>query len=129
MGSGLNVNVRGRFTAFNSFTRLTFDPGSGPAVLAAFMLPSLRRPTFQTLEGKTFLLLSPMLTASPPSPQLCPVCRSVVDHVQHVYLPTCTSLLSLTLTDNHQHRAAIPAAIRRDLAPPLSEYEPKTYHT
>ncbi|CAL8365408.1 unnamed protein product [Arctogadus glacialis] len=33
--------------------------------------------------------------------QTCPVCRSDVEHVQHVYLPTCTSLLSLTLTDNH----------------------------
>ena len=36
---------------------------------------------------------------------MCPVCRSEVEHVQHVYLPTCTSLLNLTLTDNHQHRS------------------------
>lgn len=57
------------------------------------------------------------------------MCRSEVDHVQHVYLPTCTSLLNLTLTDNHQHRAAIRAAIHRDLSPPHTEYEPKLYHT
>ncbi|XP_012885899.1 PREDICTED: E3 ubiquitin-protein ligase MYLIP isoform X2 [Dipodomys ordii] len=29
--------------------------------------------------------------------QSCPVCRSPVEHVQHVYLPTHTSLLNLTL--------------------------------
>ncbi|KAB1261153.1 E3 ubiquitin-protein ligase MYLIP [Camelus dromedarius] len=29
--------------------------------------------------------------------QSCPVCRSRVDHVQHVYLPTHTSLLNLTV--------------------------------
>ncbi|MBN3279932.1 MYLIA ligase, partial [Polyodon spathula] len=29
--------------------------------------------------------------------QSCPVCRSDVEHVQHVYLPTCTSLLNLTM--------------------------------
>lgn len=29
--------------------------------------------------------------------QLCPVCRSRVEHVQHVYLPTHASLLNLTL--------------------------------
>ncbi|XP_029446552.1 E3 ubiquitin-protein ligase MYLIP isoform X1 [Rhinatrema bivittatum] len=29
--------------------------------------------------------------------QSCPVCRSSVEHVQHVYLPTHTSLLNLTL--------------------------------
>ncbi|XP_012609124.1 E3 ubiquitin-protein ligase MYLIP isoform X4 [Microcebus murinus] len=29
--------------------------------------------------------------------QLCPVCRSPVEHVQHVYLPTHTSLLNLTV--------------------------------
>lgn len=57
------------------------------------------------------------------------MCRSEVDHVQHVYLPTCTSLLNLTLTDNRQHRAAIPAAIHRDLAPPHTDYEPKIYRT
>ncbi|KAM6959447.1 E3 ubiquitin-protein ligase MYLIP-A [Aplochiton taeniatus] len=34
--------------------------------------------------------------------QLCPVCRSEVEHVQHVYLPTCTSLLTLALPDNHR---------------------------
>ncbi|XP_063041584.1 E3 ubiquitin-protein ligase MYLIP-A-like [Engraulis encrasicolus] len=28
--------------------------------------------------------------------ELCPVCRSEVEHIQHVYLPTCTSLLNLT---------------------------------
>lgn len=50
--------------------------------------------------------------------ELCPVCRSEVEHVQHVYLPTCTSLLSLTLPDNHQHRGGgggvPPAPIRRE---------------
>lgn len=29
--------------------------------------------------------------------QSCPVCRSRVEHVQHVYLPTHTSLLNLTV--------------------------------
>ncbi|XP_042187959.1 E3 ubiquitin-protein ligase MYLIP [Callorhinchus milii] len=29
--------------------------------------------------------------------QACPVCRSLVDHVQHVFLPTCASLLNLTV--------------------------------
>ncbi|KAJ8267568.1 hypothetical protein COCON_G00127400 [Conger conger] len=43
--------------------------------------------------------------------QLCPVCRSEVDHVQHVYLPTCTSLLSLTVTDN------APLSIHRAMGP------------
>lgn len=65
--------------------------------------------------------------------QLCPVCRSEVEHVQHVYLPTCTSLLNLTLTDNHQHRSNIPAPIHRDTASPhtcsTTEYEHKLYHT
>lgn len=44
------------------------------------------------------------------------MCRSEVEHVQHVYLPTCTSLLSLTLHDNHQHRGScvLPAPIRRE---------------
>ncbi|XP_066531930.1 E3 ubiquitin-protein ligase MYLIP-A [Hoplias malabaricus] len=32
--------------------------------------------------------------------QSCPVCRSGVDHVQHVYLPGCTSLLNLTITSS-----------------------------
>ncbi|KAI4785536.1 hypothetical protein KUCAC02_037702 [Chaenocephalus aceratus] len=63
---------------------------------------------------------------------MCPVCRSEVEHVQHVYLPTCTSLLNLTLTDNHQHRSP-PAPIHRGLASPHScsatEYEHKIYHT
>uniref|UniRef100_A0AAQ4QCC7 RING-type E3 ubiquitin transferase n=1 Tax=Gasterosteus aculeatus aculeatus TaxID=481459 RepID=A0AAQ4QCC7_GASAC len=63
--------------------------------------------------------------------QMCPVCRSEVEHVQHVYLPTCTSLLNLTLTDNHQHRSSIPAPIRREMASHCSaaEYEHKIYHT
>nr|XP_057902855.1 E3 ubiquitin-protein ligase MYLIP-A [Doryrhamphus excisus] len=64
--------------------------------------------------------------------QLCPVCRSEVEHVQHVYLPTCTSLLNLTMADNRQHRSAggIPASICRDLASPhnCTEYD-KIYHT
>ncbi|XP_076864513.1 E3 ubiquitin-protein ligase MYLIP-A [Brachyhypopomus gauderio] len=46
--------------------------------------------------------------------QSCPVCRSDVEHVQHVYLPTCTSLLNLTLAG---HRRS-PEPIRRTLAPP-----------
>lgn len=29
--------------------------------------------------------------------QACPVCRSEIDHVQHVFLPTCASLLNLTV--------------------------------
>ncbi|MEQ2165452.1 hypothetical protein GOODEAATRI_016995 [Goodea atripinnis] len=64
--------------------------------------------------------------------QLCPVCRSEVEHVQHVYLPTCTSLLSLTLNDNHQHRSSVPTPIHRDTDSPHScsttEYEHKLYH-
>ncbi|KAG9355482.1 hypothetical protein JZ751_000320 [Albula glossodonta] len=43
--------------------------------------------------------------------QSCPVCRSEVEHVQHVYLPTCTSLLNLTVTGS----AHVP--IRRAMAP------------
>ncbi len=63
--------------------------------------------------------------------QLCPVCRSEVEHVQHIYLPTCTSLLNLTLPDNHQHRSSssIPAPIHREMASPATEYEHKIYHT
>ncbi|XP_031697195.1 E3 ubiquitin-protein ligase MYLIP-A-like, partial [Anarrhichthys ocellatus] len=64
--------------------------------------------------------------------QMCPVCRSEVEHVQYVYLPTCTSLLNLTLTDNHQHRSSIPAPIHRVMASPHScsttEYDHKIYH-
>lgn len=40
--------------------------------------------------------------------ELCPVCRSTVEHVQHVYLPTCTSLLSLTLEETSGSPAPIP---------------------
>ncbi|MBN3321120.1 MYLIA ligase, partial [Atractosteus spatula] len=43
--------------------------------------------------------------------QLCPVCRSEVEHIQHVYLPTCTSLLDLAVTGTAPlpiHRAAGP---------------------
>ncbi|XP_041041092.1 E3 ubiquitin-protein ligase MYLIP-A isoform X1 [Carcharodon carcharias] len=29
--------------------------------------------------------------------QACPVCRSGIDHIQHVFLPTCASLLNLTV--------------------------------
>ncbi|KPP69997.1 E3 ubiquitin-protein ligase MYLIP-A-like [Scleropages formosus] len=32
--------------------------------------------------------------------QLCPMCRAKVEHVQHVYLPTCSSLLSLTVANS-----------------------------
>uniref|UniRef100_H2MCU2 RING-type E3 ubiquitin transferase n=1 Tax=Oryzias latipes TaxID=8090 RepID=H2MCU2_ORYLA len=65
--------------------------------------------------------------------QLCPVCRADVEHVQHVYLPTCTSLLNLTLTDNSQLRSSNPAPIHRDSSSPHScsptEYEHKLCHT
>ncbi|XP_036371469.1 E3 ubiquitin-protein ligase MYLIP-A [Megalops cyprinoides] len=44
--------------------------------------------------------------------QSCPVCRSEVEHVQHVYLPTCTSLLNLTVT------GSAPVPNRRPPAPP-----------
>ncbi|XP_061764446.1 E3 ubiquitin-protein ligase MYLIP-A isoform X1 [Nerophis ophidion] len=62
--------------------------------------------------------------------QLCPVCRSEVEHVQHVYLPTCTSLLNLTMADNQRHHGGIPASICRDLASShnCTEYD-KIYHT
>ncbi|XP_061676144.1 E3 ubiquitin-protein ligase MYLIP-A [Syngnathoides biaculeatus] len=60
--------------------------------------------------------------------QLCPVCRSEVEHVQHVYLPTCTSLLDLAMADRQANRmvdgggggggGGIPASICRDLASP-----------
>lgn len=54
--------------------------------------------------------------------------------MQHIYLPTCTSLLNLTLTDNHQHRSSsIPPPIHREMASPHScstpEYDHKIYHT
>ncbi|XP_064883461.1 E3 ubiquitin-protein ligase MYLIP-B [Oncorhynchus nerka] len=42
--------------------------------------------------------------------EVCPVCRSEVDHVQHVYLPTCANLLSLAVS------SAAPFNIPRDLA-------------
>ncbi|KAG7256137.1 hypothetical protein CRUP_037911 [Coryphaenoides rupestris] len=85
--------------------------------------------------------------------QTCPVCRSDVEHVQHVYLPTCTSLLSLTLTDNNHHHTTSnttstttgeeeggggggdsPMSIHRDAASPHTcasnaEYGHKVYHT
>lgn len=44
--------------------------------------------------------------------QSCPVCRSEVEHVQHVYLPTCTSLLSLTIAGGNS-----PEPIHRGMAP------------
>ncbi|KAK1804880.1 hypothetical protein P4O66_019257 [Electrophorus voltai] len=48
--------------------------------------------------------------------QSCPVCRSDVEHVQHIYLPTCTSLLTLT-----GHRS--PEPIHRTVAlPPCSSH-------
>ncbi|CAB1321290.1 unnamed protein product [Coregonus sp. 'balchen'] len=40
--------------------------------------------------------------------EVCPVCRSEVDHVQHVYLPTCANLLAVS--------SAAPFNIPRDLA-------------
>ncbi|XP_077363849.1 E3 ubiquitin-protein ligase MYLIP-A-like [Festucalex cinctus] len=50
--------------------------------------------------------------------QLCPVCRSEVEHVQHVYLPTCTSLLNLAMADQRANRVVggggIPVSICRD---------------
>ncbi|XP_061912589.1 E3 ubiquitin-protein ligase MYLIP-A [Entelurus aequoreus] len=62
--------------------------------------------------------------------QLCPVCRSEVEHVQHVYLPTCTSLLNLTMADNQRHHGGISASICRDLTSShnCTEYD-KIYHT
>ncbi|MBN3295354.1 E3 ubiquitin-protein ligase MYLIP [Amia ocellicauda] len=42
--------------------------------------------------------------------QCCPVCRSDVEHVQHVYLPTCNSLLNLAVT------GTAPLAIHRAVA-------------
>ncbi|XP_055770825.1 E3 ubiquitin-protein ligase MYLIP-A-like [Salvelinus fontinalis] len=42
--------------------------------------------------------------------EVCPVCRSEVDHVQHIYLPTCANLLSLAVS------SAAPFNIPRDLA-------------
>ncbi|KAG7325845.1 hypothetical protein KOW79_010770 [Hemibagrus wyckioides] len=42
--------------------------------------------------------------------QSCPVCRSEVEHIQHVYLPTCSSLLNLTLGSSSS-----PAPIRRSM--------------
>ncbi|KAM9446297.1 E3 ubiquitin-protein ligase MYLIP-A-like [Clarias gariepinus] len=42
--------------------------------------------------------------------QSCPVCRSEVEHIQHVYLPTCSSLLNLTVGTGS------PAPIRRSMA-------------
>ncbi|KAL7829295.1 hypothetical protein AOLI_G00301800 [Acnodon oligacanthus] len=44
--------------------------------------------------------------------QSCPVCRSEVEHVQHIYLPTCTSLLNLTITGSSS-----PEPIHRGMAP------------
>ncbi|KAM4630323.1 E3 ubiquitin-protein ligase MYLIP-A [Polymixia lowei] len=65
--------------------------------------------------------------------QTCPVCRSEVEHVQHVYLPTCTSLLNLTLTDNHRNGSSSPVTIHRGMGPPhtctANEYDHKMYHT
>ncbi|KAJ8403037.1 hypothetical protein AAFF_G00359530 [Aldrovandia affinis] len=43
--------------------------------------------------------------------QSCPVCRTEVEHVQHIYLPTCTSLLNLTVT------GSAPLPIHRTMAP------------
>ncbi|XP_041932093.1 E3 ubiquitin-protein ligase MYLIP-A [Alosa sapidissima] len=58
--------------------------------------------------------------------QLCPVCRSEVEHVQHVYLPTCASLLSLTLGDPSP---GSPAPIPRNLhAPNCPEQDYPTDH-
>ncbi|MEQ2191958.1 hypothetical protein XENOCAPTIV_004914 [Xenoophorus captivus] len=58
-------------------------------------------------------------------------CQNCANQLQHVYLPTCTSLLSLTLNDNHQHRSSIPTPIHRDTDSPHScsttEYEHKLY--
>eukprot|EP00063_Salmo_salar_P068700 XP_014043535.1 PREDICTED: E3 ubiquitin-protein ligase MYLIP-A-like isoform X4 [Salmo salar] len=45
--------------------------------------------------------------------EVCPVCRSEVDHVQHIYLPTCANLLSLAVS------SAAPFNIPRDLATQL----------
>lgn len=128
---------------FTSLERITVQF----SFVVKFVLPSLQHDQSCTLKsrglrvcesGAVFLfpllnrrILNAFLPQSPP--QLCPVCRSEVEHVQHVYLPTCTSLLNLTLTDNHQHRSNIPAPIHRDTASPhtcsTTEYEHKLYHT
>ncbi|CDQ87607.1 unnamed protein product [Oncorhynchus mykiss] len=42
---------------------------------------------------------------------LCPVCRSEVEHVQHVYLPTCTSLLNLSNTSHDDDSSPVHRAI------------------
>ncbi|XP_031442310.1 E3 ubiquitin-protein ligase MYLIP-A [Clupea harengus] len=65
--------------------------------------------------------------------QLCPVCRSAVENVQHVYLPTCTSLLSLTLSGapSISPTPSIPAPIPRHTlsSPAPSSPTPITRHT
>ncbi|TRY94725.1 hypothetical protein DNTS_021613 [Danionella cerebrum] len=48
--------------------------------------------------------------------QSCPVCRSDVERVQHVYLPTCTSLLSLGETKTTSCRQPTGPAISEDWA-------------
>ncbi|KAM9824503.1 LOW QUALITY PROTEIN: E3 ubiquitin-protein ligase MYLIP-A [Neosynchiropus ocellatus] len=60
--------------------------------------------------------------------QLCPVCRSEVEHVQHVFLPTCTSLLNLTMTDNLHQRSSFPTSIHRGLAS-QTDFDHKIYHS
>ncbi|XP_057684056.1 E3 ubiquitin-protein ligase MYLIP-A [Corythoichthys intestinalis] len=48
--------------------------------------------------------------------QACPVCRSEVEHVQRVYLPTCASLLNLAIAD--QRANAVPVSIHHNLDDP-----------
>ncbi|CAL8298730.1 unnamed protein product [Lota lota] len=60
--------------------------------------------------------------------QTCPVCRSDVEHVQHVYLPTCTSLLSLTLTDNHHHRSTTTTTSSTTTSSSTSSSRPMSIH-
>lgn len=128
-----NPNVCEGFTAYNLVTRLNYDPGSGAASYFKSTTvenrPAVGSRSWSVNICSLSTLTRPHANRSSFPPQLCPVCRSEVDRVQHVYLPTCTSLLNLTLTDNHQHRTAIPATIHRDLAQPHTEYEPKIYHT
>ncbi|XP_006002927.1 E3 ubiquitin-protein ligase MYLIP isoform X1 [Latimeria chalumnae] len=49
--------------------------------------------------NSTFCPCGHMVCCKPCASQLelCPICRSHVEHVQHVYLPGCTSLFNLTV--------------------------------
>ncbi|KAL2080485.1 hypothetical protein ACEWY4_024278 [Coilia grayii] len=64
--------------------------------------------------------------------ELCPVCRSEVEHVQHVYLPTCTSLLNLTASSPPpSHRTPTITPHTHPHSSPTQDYstEDKLCHT